>query len=104
MWIPGLRIDPLCLLARCYKRTKPGTSQHPWPHLITDDGLEWKRGPSWEPFRKNSALCSWQANQSWFRERRNSQAPNGSAFRKQKKHHITVRDLQRFLTSSWRFS
>jgi len=62
-----------------------------------------KRGPSWEPFRKNSALCSWQANQSWFRERRNPQAPNGSTWGNRKKHHVSVRNLVMFLTSSRSF-
>jgi len=27
-----------------------------------------KRGPSWEAFRKNSTIWSWQANQSWFKK------------------------------------
>jgi len=44
-----------------------------------------KRGPLLEPFRKNSALCGWQANQSWFKERRNSQVPDGSARENKKK-------------------
>jgi len=35
---------------------------------------------------------------------RNFQAPNGSARENRKKHHITVRDLLRCLTSSRRFS
>jgi len=34
---------------------------------------------------------------------RNPQVPNGSAWGNRKKHHITVRDLLRFLTSWWRF-
>jgi len=109
-WVPGLRIDPLRLLPVCRKRR---LNQAP----LNLRGLIWllvmdwsergnirKRGPLWEPYRKNSALCSWQANQSWFKERRNPQAPNRSARGNRKKHHITVRDLLRFLTSSWRFS
>jgi len=49
-----------------------------------------KKSPSWEPFRKNSALCSWQSHQSWFRERRNPQAPNDSTWENRKMHHIRV--------------
>jgi len=50
VWVPGLRIDPLCLLAGCHKRR---LNQAPlnlcaWPHLITDDGLECKREHSEE--------------------------------------------------------
>jgi len=55
-----------------------------------------KRVPSWEPFRKNSSLCSWQANQSWFKEKRNPQVPNRSSWGNRKKHRITVRDLLGF--------
>jgi len=47
-----------------------------------------KRGPLWEPFRKNSPLCSWQANQSWFKERRNFQVPDGSARGNKKKRML----------------
>jgi len=103
-------MDLLHLLAGCRKRR---LNQAP----LNLRGLIWllmmdwsdrenirKRGPSWEPFRKNSALCRWQVNQSWFKERRNPQAPNGSTRGNRKKHHITVRDLLRFLTSSQRFS
>jgi len=50
-----------------------------------------KRGPSWEPFRKNSALCSSQANQSRFKEGRNPQAPNRSALGNKKKQLLPNR-------------
>jgi len=108
--VPGLRIDPLRLLAGCRKMQ---LNQAPLNlrGLCCSLMMNWserenirKRGPLWEPFSKNSALCSWQANQSWFKERINPQAPNGSAWGNRKKHHITVRDLLRFLTSSWRVS
>jgi len=53
-----------------------------------------KRGPLWEPFRKNSALCSWQANQSWFKERRNPQVPDGSTRGNKKKRMLPHRPTQ----------
>jgi len=106
----GAHLDPLRLLAGCRKRQ---LNQAPlklcgqiW--LLTMDCSErgdiLKSGSSWEPFRKNSALCSWQEYQSWFKERRNPQAPNRSAWGNIQKHYITVRDLLRFSTSSQRFS
>jgi len=110
VWVPGLKIDPLRLLAECRKKR---LNQAPlnlrgliWLLMMdwSERGNIRKRGPSWKPFRKNLALCSWQANQSWFKERWNPQAPNGSVCGNRKKLHITVRDLLRFLTSSWRFS
>jgi len=53
-----------------------------------------KRGPLWEPFCKNSALCSWQVNQSWFKERRNPQVPDGSAGGNKKKQMLPHRPTQ----------
>jgi len=34
-----------------------------------------KRGPSWEPFSKNSTLWSCQVNQSWFKKQETSRHP-----------------------------
>jgi len=34
-----------------------------------------KKGSSWEPFRKNSTLWSWQANQSRFKKEETSRHP-----------------------------
>jgi len=110
VWVPGLKIDPLRLLAGCRKRQ---LNQAPlklrgliWLLMMdwSERGNILKSGPSWEPFRKNSALCSWQEYQSWCKERRNPQAPNGRIWGNRQKHHITVRDLLRFSTSSQRFS
>jgi len=98
VWVPGLRIDPLHLLAGCrnWQLNQAPVNLRGLIWLLMTDWSERgnirKRSPSWEPFRKNSALCSWQANQSWFKERRNL------------RKHITVRDLLRFLTSSQKFS
>jgi len=52
-----------------------------------------KKGPLWEPFHKNSALCSWQANQSWFKERRNPQVPDGSARGNKRKRMLPHRPM-----------
>jgi len=77
VWVPGLRIDPLCLLAGCRNRRLNHAPINLcgliWLLMVdwSERGNIRKRGPSSKPFRKNSALCSWQANQSWFKERRN---------------------------------
>jgi len=174
VWVPELRIDPLHLLAGCRKR-RLNQATFNLRGLIWLLMMDWsergnirKRGPLWEPFHKNSALCSWQANQSWFKERitlrcptevpeekRKSEccaphpqadvgpgaqgahsgelctgtdvdtgcssrtkrplSPGGTPrrmprarwsilSRNRKKHHVTVRDLLRFLISSRKFS
>jgi len=53
-----------------------------------------ERGPLWEPFRKNSALCSWQANQSWFKERKNPKVSDGSARGNKKKRMLPHRPTE----------
>jgi len=60
----------------------------------SERGNIWKRGPLWEPFRKNSALCSWQANQSWFKERRNPQVSDRSTRGNKKKRMLPHRLMQ----------
>jgi len=42
VWLPGVRIDPLCLLAGCrkWRLNQAPLNVRAWPHLITDDGLE----------------------------------------------------------------
>jgi len=86
VWAPGLRTDTLCLLAGCRKRrlNQAPLNLHGLIWLLMmdwrDRGNIRKRSPSWEPFRKNLALWRWEANQSCFKERRNPQAPNVSAW------------------------
>jgi len=100
VWVLGLRIDPLRLLAGCCKRW---LNQAP----LNLRGLIWllmmdwskggnirKMGPLWEPFCKNSALCSWQANHSWFKERWNSQVCDGSARGNKKKRMLPHRPTE----------
>jgi len=64
VWVPGLRIDPLCFLAGCHKRQQNQASLN-LRGLISLLMMDWserrnirKRGHLREPFHKNSAFCS----------------------------------------------
>jgi len=108
VWVPGLRIDPLHLLAGCRKRRLNQTPlglRPPWPHRITDNGLEWKREHSEEgPLMGTlpQELSSLQLTSEPVMVQRKKK-PTEVPGENRKKHHITVRDLLRFLTSSQRF-
>jgi len=103
VWVLGLRIDPLCFLAGCHMRrlNQAPLNLHGLIWLLMMDWSERgnirKRCPLWEPFCKNSAFCSWQENQSCFKERRNPQVPDGSARGNKKKRMLPHRPTEDWL-------
>jgi len=64
VWVPGLRIDPLRLLAGCHKRRLNETPINLrgliW--LLSVDWSErgniWKRGPSWDPSARTQLFAA----------------------------------------------